>query len=174
MSPLNLRDWDERNKSFERIAGAMPNVASMVMAGADGQAETVSRQWVTAGIFDALGLTPIIGRSFNAEDDRANRNAVVLNESFWRARYGADPTVVGREVRLDGEMYTILGVMPSEAELIGRSQIWGLFGLADIPPRARGAYFMQAVGRLKPGISREAATAELEAIATRAGNRVSG
>lgn len=165
VSPLNLRDWDERNTSFERIAGAMPNVASMVMAGANGQAETVSRQWVTAGIFDALGVEPIVGRSFNAEDDRTGRNAVVLNESFWRSRYGADPAVVGREVRLDGEMYTILGVMPGAAELIGRSQIWGLFTLADIPPRARGAYFMQAVGRLKPGVTREAATAELEAIA---------
>ncbi|HET9482593.1 MAG TPA: ABC transporter permease [Xanthomonadales bacterium] len=165
VSPLNLRDWNARSRSFERIAGIVPNVGGMVMTGADGNAETVSRQWVTAGIFDVLGLKPVVGRTFTDEDDRTRSNAVVLNETFWRARYGADRGIVGREVRLDGEMYTILGVVPSAAELIGNSNLWALASIEGAPPAARAAHFLYALGRLKPGVSHEAATAELQAIA---------
>ena len=67
------------------------------MNGADGTAETVSRQWVTAGFFDVLGVTPIAGRTFLADDDRQRSNVVVLSEAFWRTRFGADPAVIGRE-----------------------------------------------------------------------------
>ncbi len=166
VSPLNMQDWDARNRSFERIGGFMRNVGGMVMTGADGNAETVSRQWVTAGVFDALGLKAIVGRTFTPQDDREGRNAVVLNESFWRTRYGADPGVVGRDVRLDGEMYTIVGVVPSAAELIGRSSIWGLASFEGAPPQLRSAYFLYAVGLLKPGVTRAAADADLAAIAS--------
>ena len=165
VSPLNLRDWEARSRSFEHIGGTTSNVGSMVMTGADGNAETVGRQWVTAGIFDALGIEALAGRTFTAEDDRERRNAVVLSESFWRARYGADPGVIGSEVRLDGESFTIVGVVPGAAELIGRSSLWALAPLSDMPPDARGAYFLRAYGRLKPGTTLEAASAELESIA---------
>ena len=165
VSPLNLRDWAHRVRSLEHVAGTAPQVGGMVMTGADGQAETVSRQWVTAGIFDVLGLRAMVGRTFSTDDDRANRNAVVLNESFWRSRYGGDPAVVGTEVRLDGEMFTILGVVPSSAEIIGRSDLWALMGLEGMPEQLRGDYFLRAYGRLAAGSSIETASAELQAIA---------
>ena len=63
-SPPNMRDWQSRSRTFDAIAGFTPSMGSMVMAGADGNAETVSRQWVTAGIFDVLGVKPIAGRTF--------------------------------------------------------------------------------------------------------------
>ena len=92
------------------------DVGGMVMAGVDGNAETVSRQWVTAGIFDVLGVTPVVGRTFTAEDEAKRANVVVLSEPFWRARYDGDPGVLGREVRLDGSNWTIVGVVPKEFE----------------------------------------------------------
>ncbi len=64
-SPPNMLDWNTRSRTFEQIAGFTPNVGGMVMAGRDGNAETVSRQWVTAGIFDVLGVKPIAGRTFS-------------------------------------------------------------------------------------------------------------
>ena len=102
VSPLNLADWNSRSRSFERIAGFVPSVGGMVMAGTDGNAETVSRQWVTSGVFEALGVTPIVGRTFSLADDRSHTHVAVLNESFWRTRFNADRAVVGRDLKLDG------------------------------------------------------------------------
>jgi len=64
----------------------------------------VSRQWVTAGIFDVLGVRPIAGRTFSADDEARRPNVVVMSEPFWRTRYNADPAVIGREIRLDGSL----------------------------------------------------------------------
>src|SRR5688572_11491690 len=94
VSPLNLVDWNTRSRSFEKIAGFTPNVGGMVMAGADGNAETVSRQWVTSGIFDVLGVKPVAGRTFSADDEAKRANAVVMSEGFWRTRFNSDPGVV--------------------------------------------------------------------------------
>lgn len=122
-SPPNLLDWNERNRTFDLIAGFIPNVGSMVMSRADGIAETVPRQWVTAGIFDTLGIKAIVGRTFRPGDDHQRANVVVLSEAYWQARFNRDPSVVGHDIRLDGDLYTILGVVPKEAELIGRATV---------------------------------------------------
>jgi putative ABC transport system permease protein len=114
VSPLNMLDWNTRSRTLEKIAGFTPSVGGMVMAGADGNAETVSRQWVTAGIFDVLGVRPIAGRTFSAEDEAKRANVVVMSEAFWRTRYNGDPTVVGREIRLDGSLWTVVGIVPEQ------------------------------------------------------------
>ncbi len=167
VSPLNLTDWDQRNRTFERIGGFVAGVGGMVMAGADGRAETVPRQWVTAGIFDALGVKAIVGRTFLPSDDTRRANVVVLSEAFWRARFNADRTVVGRDIRLDGSLYTVVGIVPKESELIGRSSIWAMVSMQGAPPEARGAHVLQAIGRLRPGATLEAADADLAAVAAR-------
>jgi putative ABC transport system permease protein len=167
VSPLNMRDWADQSSSFEAIGGYQPNVASMVMSTPEGRGENVSRQWVTAGVFAALGLDALRGRSFNAEDDRANRDVVVLSEAFWRSRFGADPQIAGRVLTLDGDPFVVLGVMPQAASLIGRSDVWALAAISDIPPRARSAYFLNAVGLLKPDVGIDAARADLDAVAAR-------
>ena len=166
VSPLNLADWNSRSRLFERIAGFVPSVGGMVMAGTDGNAETVSRQWVTSGVFDALGVTPIVGRTFSPADDRSRARVAVLNESFWRARFNADRAVVGRDLKLDGTLYSIVGVVPETAQVIGRSSIWAMVSLHGAPPQARSAYMFQAVGRLKPGVTFDAATSELHSVAS--------
>jgi putative ABC transport system permease protein len=165
VSPLNMLDWNARSRSFEKIAGFTPGVGGMVMAGADGNAETVSRQWVTAGIFDVLGVKPVAGRTFNAEDEAKRANVVVLSEPLWRTRFNSDPGVVGRELRLDGSLWTVVGIVPKEFQLLGDTSMWALRSLAGLPPRVRGAYVLQVVGRMKPDVSIEAATSDLEAVA---------
>jgi putative ABC transport system permease protein len=165
VSPLNMLDWNARSRSFEKIAGFTPSVGGMVMEGADGNAETVSRQWVTAGIFDVLGVTPIAGRTFSADDEAKRANVIVLSEGFWRTRYNSDPAVIGREIRLDGSMWTVVGIVPGNFQLIGQSSIWAMRPITNLPPRVRGAYMLQVVGRMKPGVSIEAAEADLGAVA---------
>ncbi len=164
-SPLNMADWQGRSRSFEVIAGYIPNVGSMVMSGADGNALTVPRQWVSYGIFDVLGVKPIIGRTFTAEDDQKRTNAVMLSEGLWETRFGRDTTIVGKEIRLDGVNFLVVGVMPRGFEILGKTSMWAMRSFGQMPPRARGAYMLQAVGRLKPGIDIAAAQSDITAVA---------
>jgi putative ABC transport system permease protein len=165
VSPLNMLDWNARSGTFEKIAGFTPSVGGMVMEGADGNAETVSRQWVTTGIFDVLGVKPIAGRTFSAEDEAKRANVVVMSEAFWRTRYNSDPSVIGREIRLDGSLWTVVGIVPRDFQLLGQTSLWAMRPIVNLPPRARGAYMLQVVGRTKPGVSIKAAAADLGAVA---------
>jgi len=165
VSPLNMLDWHTRGRTFEKIAGFTPTVGGMVMAGADGNAETVSRQWVTAGIFDVLGVTPIAGRTFSQEDDVKRANVVVISEALWRTRFNSDPSLIGRELRLDGSMWTVVGIVPSGFQLIGQSSMWAMRPITNLPPRARSAYALQVVGRVRPDVSIKAAEADIGAVA---------
>jgi putative ABC transport system permease protein len=163
VSPPNLIDWRDRTRTFAGMAGFAPRVGAMVMAGRT--PESVSRQWVTAGFFDVFGIRPLIGRVFTPADNLAGAaNAVVLGETFWRTRFGGDPAVVGRTIRLDGEDYTVVGVVPRDFQLTGRTNLWAMLQIARVP-EARGEHFLQAIGRLREGVSLEAGRADLEDVA---------
>jgi putative ABC transport system permease protein len=165
-SPPNMRDWKMRSRTFETIAGFTPSVGSMVVAGREGNAETISRQWVTAGIFDVLGVAPIAGRTFRPEDEEQRALRVVISEGYWEARFGRDPSIVGRDLKMDGELWTIVGVMPKSFEILGRTSMWAMRPLPpNLPPRARAAYQLQVVGRIRPGVAIQAAQADLSAVA---------
>jgi putative ABC transport system permease protein len=163
-SPMDLLDWNERSRTFEKLAGYIPNVGGMVMAGADGNAETVPRQWVTGGVFDVLGIRPIAGRTFLPADDVLKSGSVVLSEGFWRTRFGGDLAIVGREIKLDGMPFTVVGVVPQEAQLVGSTSIWALIKLRG-PIPTRGPRVFRVVGRVKPGITLEAAGSDMTTVA---------
>jgi putative ABC transport system permease protein len=174
VSPLNMLDWHDRSRTFEKLAGFIPGVGSMVMAGPNGTAEGVPRQWVTSSIFDVLGVKPIAGRTFLPADDTQQTSAVVLSEGFWRNRFGADPAVVGGQIRLDGTLYTVVGVVPQQAQVIGPASVWALIQLrrdivgapgAPSAERLRGLRMFHVVGRMKPGVSFAAAGDDLTTIA---------
>lgn len=165
-SPPNMLDWKSRSRTFATIAGYTPSMGSMVMSGRDGNAQTVSRQWVTAGIFDVLGVTPIAGRTFTPEDEAQRRRSVVISEGLWETRFDRNPSTVGSELRLDGELWTVVGVMPKGFEILGRTSMWAMRPFPpNLPPRARGAYQLQVVGRMNPGVALPAAQADLAAVA---------
>jgi putative ABC transport system permease protein len=164
-SPPNMLDWNSRSQTFERIAGFTPNVGGMVMAGRDGNAETVSRQWVTAGIFDVLGVKPIAGRTFLPADEEKRLRVIVIGEPLWESRFNRDPTIIGQEIKLDGLLWTIVGVVPKSFDILGRTSVWAMRPLVNMPPRARGNYMLQVVGRMKPEASIAAAQTDLSAVA---------
>ncbi len=163
-SPLNMQDWNERTRSFELISGFVPSMGAMVTSGSDGTAETVSRQWVMAGIFDVLGVKPVVGRLFHPDDNSQRKNMVVLSEGYWRTRYGGDQSIVGKDVRFDGEPYTVVGVAPKEFTLLGDTAMWGLRWIPPAP-QFRSAYGFQGVGRLKAGVTLEQAQADIATVA---------
>jgi hypothetical protein len=119
VSPINLLDWKARSRTFEGMAAYVPNVAGMALASVDGNAETVPWQCVSSGIFNVLGVRPLAGRTFLPSDDAARAAVVVLSEGFWRARFEADPNIVGRPLRLDGDSWTVIGIVPDRAPAQG-------------------------------------------------------
>lgn len=164
VAPLNLRDWNEQSRTFEVLAGFAPGVGGMVMAGADGMPETVPRQWVTSGFFDVLGIRPVVGRTFSASDDAQRANAVVLSEALWRSRFDADPSIVGTAIRLDGDPFTVVGIVPADFQLLGRTSMWALRSF-DANPAFRTAYQLAVIGRMKAGVTIDAARADMHAVA---------
>jgi putative ABC transport system permease protein len=166
-SPINLRDWHEQSQLFEAMAATQMGIGGgPLLAAPDGSVQSVDRQAVTSRFFDVLGVKPILGRTFLPSDAAgATTTVVVMGEGTWRTRFGADPLVVGREIRLNGQPFTVVGVVPDHAQLARAAGIWSLMGDQFPPNLSRGLKFLQAIGRLKPGVSIEAAQANLSIVA---------
>jgi putative ABC transport system permease protein len=167
MSPVTLRDLEERDRSFERLGGINMGIGGgPLLEAPDGSLQSVDRQFVTARFFDALGVQPIAGRTFRqAEAERPVAAVVVISEGLWRTRFGADLSLLGRDVRLNGQPFTVIGVVPDDVQLQRPARIWSLLeatpdALRQVPA-ARGARSLQVVGRLKPGVTLETAQADL-------------
>jgi len=171
VNPLDFVDWSERTRSFTAIAGIVGGAGSIV--GDDGVAEQVPAQAVTAHFFDVLGVRPIAGRTFRDDDQGPAPDVAVLSEGFWRRRFGADPTLVGRTARLGGRTFTIIGIVPADFQFdlpgltsAGPTQMWTLLNLPQgRGPAERYAHYFRVIGRLKSGVTLEAARADVAAVA---------
>ena len=151
----------ERARSFEEIAVFKP--WQPTLTGRD-QPERFDGQRVSASYFHVLGVPPILGRPFEASDDHVNGpNVIVLSDALWQRRFGGDPTIIGRPITLDGSSYLVVGVMPRDFEnVLGPSaELWAPMQYGMSQGRAWG-HHLRTVGRLRPGVSLEQATTELE------------
>ena len=176
LSYPDLMDVRARNHSFEAVAAYNSN-NPLTLTGA-GQALHVKVQTVSSNLFPLLGAQPSLGRTFMAGEDDPGHHVAVLSEAFWRRQFQADPGIIGRAVELNGRAYSIVGVMPRgfqfpvEAEAV---ELWVTFSRDaevdhDDPSDAaataqRGNHFLNAIARLKPGVTVERANADLAAIA---------
>jgi putative ABC transport system permease protein len=175
-TPLDYRDWTDQNRTFQVMA-AMTQAAATIV-GPDGTPEQVPSQSVTAGFFDVLGVTPLLGRTFLPSDLTPIAHAVVVSEGFWRSRLQADPAAIGRALFIGGRPYDVVGVLPAEFQLAppvvgdfstGQSpQFWVLFETPRAGPVwLRQAHYLWVIGRLKAGVSVDAAQSDLGSVAAR-------
>ncbi len=159
-----FRDWKDAARSFSAMAAYGEN--PFVVGGGDAP-EQVTGALASAGLFSVLGVAPMLGRGFVAEEDRAGApGVVVLSESLWRRRFAADRDVVGKAIRLNGEAYTVIGVMPPNFQFPEFSELWVPFE-AHAVRGARSQRDYGVVARLQPGTSVSQANAELKTIAAR-------
>ncbi|HVT61283.1 MAG TPA: ABC transporter permease [Thermoanaerobaculia bacterium] len=166
-SPLDFLDYRAHSHAFSAVAG-LANTA-FNLAG-DPQAERVSGKRVSASIFPMLGVRPLLGRALLPEEEQWGRHfVVVLGEELWRRRFGANPAIVGKQVRLDGESYTVVGVVPPFLQFLDVADLWVPLAFApkEVAPDARGHQFVEVVARLRPGVSLSRARAEMRAVAAR-------
>ena len=170
-SVFEYYDWRDQNHVFEQLAAFRWDNFNLI---GEAQPERLQISMVTANVFPMLRVEPMIGRVFTADEDKPGGNrVVVLSYDLWQRRFGADRDVVGKTLNLDGQLYTVIGVMPPGFAFypspIYRADLWmplGLFvnnwtGNRNARP---GIY---AVGRLKDGVTIEQARTEMETIAAR-------
>jgi putative ABC transport system permease protein len=168
VSPLNMRDWSLQSRSFEGIAFVQRGMGGgPLLTAPDGSIETAERQTTSANFFDVLEVVPLVGRTFKPEDEGPSPRVVLLGEAVWRRRFSSDPSVVGRLVRLNGQPYTVVGVVANTVQFSRPAEIWTLSGQFPDTPALRAVRAFDVVARLKPGVTTEVAQAELNVIAER-------
>ena len=159
---FDLTDWAESYSALGAYAVTTENVAS-------DPPQRATTAYVTAPAWKALGVTPLHGRTFTAEEDRPDTEQVaVLGHGIWQRAFGGDPEIVGERVEVDGIARTVVGVLPPEVDLDDAGvEVWlpARFDPAD--PGGRGSHYLYLVGRLAPGIGVEQAQAELDLLLTR-------
>jgi putative ABC transport system permease protein len=155
-----------RQDVFEEVAAY--ESSQPILTSTDGAVERAPMWHVTANFFQVLGVQPLIGRAFApAEDQRGAASTIVLSYAYWMARFGGDPRAVGRTLILDGEAAEIIGVMPRGLNYPRDTVAWRNMGTLPAPRVVRASPIPQGghwiVGRLKPGITLDAARARLDA-----------
>jgi putative ABC transport system permease protein len=164
LSYPDFDDWREQSRSFSALAAHTGR--SYNLASSEEEPERVEGESISASLFPLLGVAPLLGRTFLPEEDQVGADRVaILSHALWQRRFSGDSTVVGRAVLVNGERHTIVGVMPPRFEFPADAKIWTPLALS--PDSLRGAHYLEAVGRLKPGVTIEQADAELRAIAAR-------
>src|SRR6478752_8198081 len=155
----------DRSQSFTGVAAAAVDNFNLTGRGEPLQVQAAR---VSPDFFNVLGIAPQTGRFFVPEEGQtAGKLVIVLSDAFWRNRFGGDPAILGQTVALDGTPYTVIGVLPAGMQFpfLGQADIWtpryfehSLF----TPQRLRmGVGYLSIIGRLRPGVSRERAIAEL-------------
>jgi putative ABC transport system permease protein len=167
LSPLDFLDLRERTRGLEKLA-AYNNYADATLTGA-GEPERVAGTRVTADFFGVLRVSPRIGRDFTAADDTPSASRVaILSDGFWQRRFGADPAIVGRIVRLNAMPTEVIGVLPPDfrhpfPENARQPDVYVPFRI-DRTTESRTGRYLQAIGRLAAGATLADAQGDLSAI----------
>ena len=165
ISPANFLDWQKENHVFDKMA--LYSGASFDITGT-GRPEAIGAGTVSSDFFSALGVEPLHGRIFRTEENSPGQNhEVVLSYKFWQTHYAADPGAVGKTINLDGDPYTIVGVMGPAMNRPGFAQMWIPQALTPSQAAVRNNHNFLAVGRLKPGVTIEQAQSEMNTISER-------
>ena len=149
----NFLDWQQRSRSFEQMAAYRNDSFTLT-----GQAnpERLRGYMASSTLFSVLGVQPIIGRTFTADEDhRGAAPVAVLTSSLWKTRFGGDPGVLGRTITLNEKLYTVIGVVPADNVVLRRVSILVPIGQWSEPlfwDRGVGMG-MRVIGRLKPGLT---------------------
>jgi putative ABC transport system permease protein len=169
-SEANFWDVRAQNHSFKEVAAFHYDEANLT---GDGPAEKITDRSVTANFFRTLGVSPVLGRDFSNTDDRNgfNNRVVILGNKFWRSRFGADPNIIGKTLRLNDRACIVVGVLPPGEPWIN-DQVYQPFGYRANADRSSSEF--TAIGRLAPGVSPQAAQADLKRLAATLDKTYSG
>ncbi|HEY9285584.1 MAG TPA: ABC transporter permease, partial [Pyrinomonadaceae bacterium] len=164
VSPGNFADWRRHaGGTFEQLAAL--NFWSANLAG-DGQPERLQGFQVSPALFPMLGVEPILGRTFTADEERPGSDSVVvLSHGLWQRRFAGDPGVLNRTLNVNGRPYTVVGVMPPDFQLHRRAELWSPFAPDERTLANRLPHYLIVFGRLRAGVTPEQARSAMAALA---------
>ena len=161
----NYRDWRDQNQSYAQLAAYSETAFALTGAG---EPERLFGAQVTTNFFDVIGLKPAMGRLFTTANETEGQDAIVLiSHGLWQRRFGGAPDVVGKTMTLSTRVYEIIGVMPPEMRWPERAELWKPLAPPQQARESRGSFWLPVIGRLKPGVTLEAAQTEMAGISTR-------
>jgi predicted permease len=175
VAPADFLDWQSQNQVFDSMAAYTSTAFNMTGVG---EPEQINSQLVTEGFFQVLSVKAALGRTFiQGEDKEGGGRRLVMGHGLWQRRFGADPNIIGRSLTLNNESFTVIGVMPPDFQYPDKAtELWAspkrvlpevfLPGNPD-PSTIRTLHYLNVIARLKPGVTREQAQAEMETIAGR-------
>jgi putative ABC transport system permease protein len=161
-SVLNYLSWKEQSRTFEPMAAF--GFATFNLTGL-GDPEQLTGGTVTPSLFPLLGIKPLLGRAFAADEDRpGSAKVVMIGEGLWKRRFGGDSSVVGRHLTLNSIDHTVIGIAPASLALLSNGDLWTPMTI-DPGREIRLNHVILAVGRLRPGATLEQAQAEMNVVA---------
>ena len=174
----NFMDWREQNNVFDFVAAI--GVGHWSLTGS-GEPERVSGASVSPGFFRLMGVEPMLGRAFHDDEEKPGAaRVVIISYALWQQRFGGDREVINREMVLDGQAYTVIGVapegfhfprakeLPSFAGVATRTDLWRPMTLGnDFINKSRANHQLIVIAKLKPGVTNQQAQAEMTAVSTR-------
>lgn len=163
----NFLDWQQQQTTFSHLAAAWTRTSNLTGVA---EAIQVKTAIISPEAFPLLAVAPQLGRVFTAQDNQLNAaRTVVLSHAFWQQQFAGAANVVGRQLQLDDQAYTVIGVMPPHFKFWA-GEVWvpfGLFGNEDFAIRRGSVVMISSIGRLRPGVTLEQARAEFNVIAAR-------
>lgn len=163
-SPANYRDWKAMSSSFSGMGAYWRRAENLVGTAEPRRLEVVR---ATPDLLPLLGVGPLIGRVFTAEDAQKGQ-PVLLSHALWKSQFGGDPNVMGTSIRLDGSPYTVIGVMPVSFQFPSRSvEAWTPLVLREEDFTDRNDNYLEVLARLRPGVSIEQARQDLAIVSKR-------
>jgi putative ABC transport system permease protein len=167
-SPANFIDWRQQSTVFDGMAAFAERSFNLTGVG---EPERLDGRRVSANLFEVLGVSAIVGRTFVPQEDQPGTKVAILNEALWKRRFGGDPGVVGRAITLNGESYTVVGVVGSTVRLPAfgkwRDQVWVPIAFPADEAANRGSHYLEVVARLKPGVTLTQSQGEMQTIMAR-------
>ncbi len=165
----DYRDFRAQSRSFESIAAYTLSAMNAGTLLGQGAPEYIHATMASHDLFPALGIGTIVGRAFTAEEERNRDRVSILSESLWRRKFGADPAVVGRQIRIDHESFRVVGVLPQRQALPAWADLWIPLSLIEPELATRRKYHpLELIARLKRGVPVASADSEVRVLARRA------
>ncbi len=162
-SPGNFNEWKKRNHVFRDMA-ALKNGIFAITGG--GTPEQIEGSYLTQNLIPLLGVRPILGRNFLPSEDQAGGTKVaIISASLWHGRYGRSLAIIGQSIRLNGERYQIIGVMPSSFRFPERSEVWLPLAFTSADLQNFGSHYLRVFARLRSGITVQEASTEMAHLA---------
>ena len=162
---LNFLDWQKQSTVFSSVSAFMQD--NMIITGA-GEPERVDGARISANFFDLLGVKPLLGRSFRAEEDQVGAGPVALiSDGLWNRKFGSSPDVLGKSITADGRNWTIVGVVPEKSPIYTTADVFTPLGQFNEEPfrDRRASLGTVGIGRMKPGVTLAQARADMDSVA---------